>query len=229
MRYIQLRDGKCVIASCEEKFEKCVEKYNVQQVGNLNDEKIEELLKQGFCFHDRVLRFEISVDAQKDFLNSIEIPEGVSITLSDAFTEDMYHLACKAYTTDRRFHLEQRFDPNVANDVIGAYLREFKEKNYLVIKALHQQKLLGFTVIRECEKEEVFENVLGATLPGMKGKMIAVPLYARMLKLASESAFKSKCTKYVGDVSSTNAASINLHMYFGGKVAAIIDEYIYRN
>lgn len=229
MRYIQLKSGKCVIAAREERFEKCVEKYNIQQVDSLKAERIEELLKQGFYFHDRVLRFEISVDAQKDLLKRIEIPEGVSISLSDTFTEDMYHLACEAYTTDRRFHLEQKFDSNVANDVIGAYLREFKEKNYLVIKALYQQKLLGFTVIRECEKKEVFENVLGATLPGMKGKMIAVPLYGRMLELASESAFKSKCKKYVGDVSSTNAASINLHMYFGGKVTTTIDEYIYRN
>lgn len=229
MRYIQLKDGKCVIAACEEKFDQCVEKYHIQQVDSLNDEKIEELLEQGFCFHDRVLRVEISVDKQKDLLDRIEIPEDISISLSDAFTEDMYYLACKAYRTDRRFHLEQRFDSDVANDVIGAYLREFKEKNYLVVKALHQQKLLGFTVIRECEQKETFENVLGATLPGMKGKMIAVPLYGRMLQLASEGAFKSKCKKYVGDVSSTNAASINLHMYFGGKVTAIIDEYIYRN
>lgn len=229
MRYIQLRDGKCVIAACEEKFDKCVEKYNIQQVDSLNDERIEELLKQGFHFHDRVLRVEISVEAQKDLLNRIEIPNGVSISLSDDFTEDMYHLACEAYKTDRRFHLEQRFDANVANDVIGAYLREFKEKNYLVVKALHQQNLLGFTVIRECEQKEAFENVLGATLPGMKGKMIAVPLYGRMLRLVSESAFKSRRLKYRGGISSTNAASINLHMHFDAKVTAIIDEYIYRN
>ena len=229
MRYIQLKDGVCAIASCKENFEKCVEKYNIQQVESMNDERIYELIKKGFSFHDRVLRVEISVAEQKNILNNIEVPDGIIISLSDVFTEDMYHLACEAYKTDRRFHLEQKFSQNVANEVIEAYLKEFREKNYLIVRAAHQQKLLGYTVVRESEKRDSFENVLGVTLPGMKGKMIAVPLYRSMLKFAAESAFGEKYTKYIGDISSTNVASINLHMHLGAKVYQTIDYYIYRN
>ena len=233
VRYIQFEGEKCVIANCDAYLQDCTEKYNIQQVKSTDDIRIAELLENGFRFHDRILRVEIFLkDNSGSFLNDIDIPVRggeISISLSDEYTEEMYRLACEAYTTDRRFHLEQRFDQNVANHVIASYLKEFNEKNYPVIKAVHRQELLGFTVIREDRDKNCFENILGATLPGMKGKMAAVPLYKSMLQLGSESAFENKYRRYVGDISSANVASINLHMQLGAKVVDTIDAYIYRN
>ena len=176
----------------------------------------------GFRFLDRMLYFEIDLRTFSE--TSSELLSGINFICDDRFGEDVHELAHAAYTTDRRFHLEPEFNQTLANEVIDMYIEDFKNRGMKLYKATHEKELLGFTVVDEKIDSggSSFENVLGATKPGIKGKMVAAPLYSAML-----SGEREKFRKYVGRVSSSNVSSINLHFQLGGHIAKTYDEYIY--
>lgn len=183
------------------------------------------LLRQGFQFLDRILYFEISTRLAERTSFQSAVP-GVDYVCDAVYEEAVFQLAYRAFKTDRRFHLESAFHQEEANKVIKAYLLHCKAQGMKLYKARHNSQLLGFAIAdeRADENGRYFENVLGATLPGIRGKMVAAPLYTYMI--ASE---KERFRRYVGRVSSANAASINLHFQLGGRVTKVYEEYIFRN
>lgn len=184
----------------------------------------DRLCSMGFRFLDRMLYFEIDLKAFEE--KPADALSGIDFVCDDRFDDDVYALAHAAYTTDRRFHLKPVFDQVSANEVMDAYIDEFRDRELKLYKALHGRELLGFAVVDENAdtRHLFFENVLGATRPGIKGKMIAAPLYSAML--AGE---RDRFRKYAGRVSSSNMASVNLHFQLGGHVTKIYDEFIYEN
>lgn len=183
----------------------------------------EELIGKGYRFLDRILRFEIKTNAVN--VSDTDALQHVDFSYDREYDDRLLDLAFQAYTTDRRFHLDPVFNQQSANDVIEAYVDYCRKQEYKVYKALHNNELLGFAVADDIDRNRpFFENILAATRPGIKGKMIAGPLYRFMIETESE-AFK----KYVGRVSSSNLASINLHTTLGGRVKAIYDEFILDN
>ncbi len=183
----------------------------------------EELSNKGYRFLDRILVFEIEICAANE-LNIDMIPD-VVFSCDREFDDRVYNTAFHAFTTDRRFHLQPAFNQHAANDVIEAYIHYCKENGFTIFKAEHEDELLGFAIVDDIDRSiNSFENVLGATMPGIKGKMVAGPLYKYMLMKESK-VFK----KYVGRVSSSNVASINLHTALGGRVKEIFDEFILDN
>ena len=179
------------------------------------------LYDSGFRFLDRVLFYEIDVRTFND-LRVDKIP-GVEFACDYEIGDNVYALAHEAFNFDRRFFLAPSFDQGTANYVIDAYLDNFKNRKLKIYKAIHDRELLGFTVVDEDVKEykNCFENVLGATKPGIKGKMIAGSLYSTMI--AGE---KDRFKKYIGRVSSLNLSSINLHSKLGGRVTEVYDELV---
>ena len=191
---------------------------------DVQDSEYEALLaKQGCRFLDRILYFEIPLKKITTEKQTFTVPE-VSLLCDRVFDDKLFTLACQAYTFDRRFHLEPVFDQEKANSVIAAYLEYYKHRDCRIYKAICKDELLGAGVVCEdADKKGIFfENVLGATKPGIKGMMTAVPLYSHMLDKEREAGFK----KYAGKVSSSNQSSINLHFQLGGHVAGIYDEFI---
>ena len=93
-----------------------------------------------------------------------------------------------------------------------------------MVKIKHKDILLGFVVLRDIDGKK-FENVLACTKPGIKGKMIAYPMYQTAIAFGK----KLTCSEgvYIGRVSSANMASLNLHRSLGAKIIAIEDEYIF--
>lgn len=188
-----------------------------------------ELTERGFRFLDRILYMEI--DLAKKNISADNGPkrilqdQGIVFACDGVFTESMYQMAYKAYTSDRRFHLNPVFSQQDAIPVIRAYIDQCRLGHMKIYKALHQDELLGYAVIDETAdgKKCYFENVLGVTAPGIKGKMVAEALYGSVLT-GEKSSFK----KYAGRVSSSNMVSINLHFQLGAKVRGIYDEYIYK-
>lgn len=195
---------------------------DIQRIEATDDRRAEELKAAGYRLLDRILLMEIDLKAtekrrEEIAAKLIEIP----VDRPESFPEDLSALACEALPTDRRFHLEPLFDPEVAKPRIEAYIESYREKGALLFSVRREGRLLGFTIVEEQQKG-TFENVLGITRPDMLGKMAAFPLYNAMLNGMREAGFK----KYIGRVSSSNLASVNLHINLGAKVAGIYDEYI---
>lgn len=182
-----------------------------------------ELLDRGFSFLDRVLVLEIDLRRAAAAPAAQGLPE-LRVERDGTFSEDMAAMACQAYTADRRFHLESVFDQDQAGPVIRAYLDDCARRGMTVYRALHGDELLGFTVVDEDTGDRrCFENVLGVTKPGIRGKMAAPGLYAAMLE-----GQRDRFQKYLGRVSSSNVSSLNLHFRLGAKVSSVYDEFIFR-
>ena len=81
---------------------------------------------------------------------------------------------------------------------------------------------VGFVILHEVENG-IYENVLGLTKQNLMGKAAAVPLYSSVLGIVG-----AEGKRYLGIASSTNMASINLHMQLGARATDTIDRYILR-
>ena len=197
-------------------------KYKIEKVEFDNTEYIEDLLNKGYRFHDRVIRMEIPLKGNKIISDSdMERLLHFPIKICDKFADDVYDLAHAAYTTDRRFHLDLHFNQTNANEVIDSYIECCKQAKMRVVRCEFKEQLLGVIVLRDNE-DGTIDNVLGAVKPDMQGRMAAYSLYANTLKMLAEDGYK----KYYGDVSSSNVASLNLHINLGAKAVSVIDEYI---
>lgn len=142
---------------------------------------------------------------------------------TDEFTDEILDLALKAFDTDRRSFLERDFAPvERAYEVINAYIAYYRSRRHKIIKAVHGDNVLGFVILHEVENG-VYENVLGLTKQNLMGKAAAVPLYSSVLGIVG-----AEGKRYLGIASSTNMASINLHMQLGARATDTIDRYILR-
>ena len=133
----------------------------------------------------------------------------------------MFRLGCLAFNTDRRFHLKPEFDTEISAKTLKEYIRFYNEQDIVVTRVEYDGELAGYTVIHR--QDEQAENVLGATKPGILGKMVAFGLYANTIKYLYE---QENYKKYYAEVSSSNTASINLHVQLGAKVLGSYDKYI---
>lgn len=184
------------------------------------------LLARGFAFLDRVLLLEIDCTSAPPLPAADGLPE-THVVCDREYTREMLTLACAAYPQDRRFHLDPLFNDAKAALVIAAYLEEYQRRGLRCYKIFHEQELLGFTIVDEAltlpKAGTCFENVMGATRPGIRGKMAAPALYRAMLERQA-TGFR----KYWGYVSAANTASLNLHYRLGARATAVYDEYILR-
>ena len=197
--------------------------YIICQSDVLDSVYEDKLISRGYRFLDRLLYFEIETSIVKS--SDDNVIQDVDFLCDREYDDVLFDTACQAYTTDRRFHLNPVFDQQSADDVIEAFIDYCKKQDYKIYKAVHNNELLGFAIVDDVDKNRAyFENILGATKPGIKGKMIAGPLYKFMIKGENE-----KFKKYAGRVSSSNIASINLHTALGGRVKKIYDEFIFDN
>lgn len=199
-------------------------RYTVCQADVLDCQYEDALKSRGFQFHDRILFMEISLRG-KEALPAPDSKLGLRLVCDQDFGLDVYNLAYAVYTTDRRFHLESVFNQEQAIPFMKAYIDDCKARNMKIFKLYHDAELLGYTIVDEQADPRglYFENMLGVTAPGIKGKLAAPTLYSYMLSAESQT-FK----KYVGRVSASNAASMNLHYQLGAKTASIYDEFIFR-
>lgn len=208
-----------------ESFEPDDNAYIIQQVENNDMQKVEELQKQGFQFHERFLFIENSLKG----VETCGGATGISLKMSNEYPPDIYELAYESFETDRRFHLEKRFDQGRAKAVKEAYIERCREQGCMVFSARKEGKLLGYIIVNIHPGREpgCFQIMLGVTCAGIKGKMAATPLYSGLLAhmaMPENGGF----TKYCGYVSTANIASINMQFRLGCKVIGTVDEYIRR-
>lgn len=198
--------------------------YHIASMESLDVSAIENLKKQGFQFHDRILQMEIDIAAtevlRKKTMEKLMV---FPLEISEKISDEMFQLGCLAFETDRRFHLKPEFDAALSAKVLNEYIKFYNEQNIVVTRVEYDGDLAGYTVIHRQDGQA--ENVLGATKPGILGKMVAFGMYANTINYLYE---QENYKKYYAEVSSSNIASINLHMQLGAKVIGSRDEYICR-
>lgn len=194
--------------------------YILAKVEPDNVEKIMKLKKLGFCFHNRTILGEINLDTMDERL--LRMVRG-DMRIDTIYTEELYELAKKTFVRDRRFHLDIKWDQVLANKVLKGYLNRFSHDDTMLFKCFHNGKTVGFTVVKKLD-ETLCENVLGAVDPLYQNRGVAIGLYSYMLKELKRKGYK----KLYGRISTTNMASINLHIALGAKYSMPEDEYIFR-
>lgn len=189
--------------------------HRTDELANLQD--------AGFSFHDRFLQIEINIaGAKKRIAEMPAAADGIIVAETSDFTEEMFGIACSAFGTDRRFHLDADFaHREYAAEVIAAAVRRCLDHGTRIICASHGKDVLGCVMILDDSPGGYCTNVLGFTKPGLKGRLAALPLYAGAMGML-------KSETYSGKISTTNAASLNLHAGFGAKVTGAEDWYILR-
>ena len=196
--------------------------YHIASVENMDISAIEGLKRQGFQFHDRILQMEIDIAATEELRKkTMEKLMVFPLEVSEVISDEMFRLGCLAFNTDRRFHLKPEFDTEISAKTLKEYIRFYNEQDIVVTRVEYDGELAGYTVIHR--QDEQAENVLGATKPGILGKMVAFGLYANTIKYLYE---QENYKKYYAEVSSSNTASINLHVQLGAKVLGSYDKYI---
>ncbi|MCM1217616.1 MAG: hypothetical protein NC548_24255 [Lachnospiraceae bacterium] len=228
MEILQCRDCCLKKYSVDERFAPDDDAYIIQQIESNDMQRAEDLLKQGFRFHERFLFIEISLKAAVRMCDRVEDSvSGIVWKMGDEYPPDIYELAYESFETDRRFHLDRQFDQSRARAVKEAYINRCRECGCKVFSICKDGELLGYSIVNPQPGRGAgcFQNMLGVTRAGMKGKMAAVPLYSGLLEKMATPAYGG-FTKYCGYVSTTNIASMNLHSYLGGKIVGTVDEYI---
>lgn len=182
--------------------------------------RIQLLKKKGYRFLDRILRMEIATQGEclwEEKKRLIQFPAKCMEIIDDS----VYEIACAAYDKDRRFHLQEEYKQEQANAVIKAYIEECKRNSMPAITCSYNESILGVTVLKD-NMDGTMDNILGAVKPGLQGKMAAYGLYIQTLMWMKGQG----CKRYYGNVSSSNIASLNLHIALGGKIVETYEEYI---
>lgn len=230
MKILTFKNWYVKTYSAEESFLLDDTKYVIQQAEHSQTERTAKLLEQGFEFHERFFWAEAELKTTAEMRSRMKNGlKGVSLEMNHHYTEDMYELAYASFDTDRRFHLERRFDQDSARPVKESYLNWCRDLGMPVFSARREKELLGYIVVDlACGGGGEFRIMLGVTQSGIKGKFAAFPLYGGLLERLSMPE-NGGYTKYCCTVSTANIAALNLHMQLGAKVKEIYDEYIYRN
>ena len=178
------------------------------------------LESDGFTFHNRTFLCEVPLWKLDQRLAKLVRAD---VKKDDAFTEDIYELAGRAFVFDRRFHLKKTYDQEFAAKVLRGYIDGWKAAGCFFFKCFYKDRLTGFTLIRQLNDTEC-ENVLGAVEPEYQNRGMAFNLYVYMANALRELGYKY----LYGRISTSNTSSINLHAMLGGKFSAVRDEYIFR-
>ena len=187
--------------------------------------KIITLIQQGFEFLDRELVYDIELMHAKVLGNNqvFDMLSQLNFSIERSISSEMLLFAYDAFDRDRRFHLERSFDSSISHRVLNSYAAYLNKRPITVAVVKYKNEIVGFTAFEEMD-HFFAENLLGAVKKGIAGKFAAFPLYKFTLSQMMERSVKH----YIGKVSSTNAASINLHNELGGRVINVVDKYIMR-
>lgn len=182
-----------------------------------NTDRINCLLLNGFRFHERYLDYQISLNKFDSKLMSLVRAD---VRKDRNIDDEMYELANKSFFRDRRFHLNLRYDNVFARKIISGYLNNLSDEGCFSYKCYHKARLIGFTIIKPCGNG--CKNLLGAVDPDYQKKGAAFNLYVFMADSLKRSGYEF----LEGSISSSNIASLNLHLMLGAAFTGAWEQYI---
>lgn len=127
----------------------------------------------------------------------------------------------EAFTVDRRFHLKQVYDQELANRIIESYILDAIERNMLLLVCRYKGKSIGALFLEE--REDGFFVYLAGVIPRYQGTGAAVELY----RAAAGYCLEHGGGRMTGRVSSANTAVMNLYGMLKASYSAPSDLYIY--
>lgn len=174
-----------------------LEVYSFNQTGR-------ELLKKNhYIMVDRTVKAQIALSSLTglDRLVRMDVRELKNIT------DEVYEVAKKAFTKDRRFFLSLNCEENVGVAVLEDYIREIERNEKLVFGCFYKDELVGALIAIQVSESE-YETVLGAVLPKWQSKGAGISLYAFEFSQLQKKGIKTLYSR----ISTDNVASLNLHI-----------------
>lgn len=173
-----------------------------------------EMRKQGYFFADRTIQATISTKKCGSELEKfIRIP----ILESSDYKTELLTIATQSFTYDRRFHLEEKSSPEIAESILKKWISELDSSLVCIFK----EQPIGFLNLQEVE-EGTLSVHLAAVLEQYRITGAAMGLYAKACLLAKERGAK----KLIGRISSQNMAVMNIYASFGASFSSPIDVFI---
>ena len=163
------------------------------------------LEKNGFYFLERFLDCRIMLRNLPEKPKRMRYETGIG----QAATEELQKVYYAAFTQDRRMHLGQGYEQNLANRLIDYYIREAQSENMVLLECRYKKQLAGCAFLREADS--AYEVYLAAVLPLYQKTGMAVELYRACADFAAE-AGKRMLT---GRISAANTDVMNLYARLG--------------
>lgn len=190
------------------------------EIHSLNQTGRDVLEKEQFIMVDRTIKAQIALSS----LVGLERLVRMDVRELKDITDEVYEVAKKAFTRDRRFFLSLNCEEKVGFAILEDYITQFKGKEKIIFGCFYKEKLIGVLIAVQIGGDE-YETVLGAVLPEWQSKGAGVSLYASELYQMKKRGIKTLFSR----ISTDNVASVNLHIMLSqGKIKFIqpLDIYI---
>lgn len=171
--------------------------------------------QRGYQFADRMLDVTIGLKkVSPDLKKSVRMQP----VLVSGHKEEIKELAAKSFATDRRFHVELEYCPEIAKQIIGGWVDEIPE----FYVCLYKESIIGFLALKEAEDGKSASIHLAAVEERYRTSGAAMSLYANAVQVGAEKGYQS----ITGCISSCNMAVMNLYAYLGAAFSSPRDIYL---
>ncbi|MDD3429702.1 MAG: GNAT family N-acetyltransferase [Oscillospiraceae bacterium] len=174
------------------------------------------LCQNGFYFADRFVTATINVKRSTYALARSRF----ALTCGTAQPQQMLPLAKEAFVTDRRFHLQRHYNPQLAGIILQSYLETAYTQNWPVFYCTYKEELAGFLVLQTDENGAYV--YLAAAAPKYQGSGAAIELYAAALDYCRTQGIG----RMWGRISTANTAVANLYAMLGASFGLPEDVYL---
>ncbi len=161
------------------------------------------LKKNQYIMVDRTIKAQMALSS----LTGLERLVRMNVQELESISGEVYEVAKKAFTRDRRFFLSLNCEEEVGHAVLQDYIRQFENEEKIIFGCLYKEKLVGVLIAIRISDSE-YETVLGAVLPEWQSKGAGVSLYAFELYQMQKRGIKTLYSR----ISTDNVASLNMHI-----------------
>lgn len=181
----------------------------------------EWLSAHGFFFADRKLDVRVKVQRAKERAKYRFQVGYESQPYDAAQREKINEILCEAFTHDRRFHLRQHYDKQLAGEILEAYCGFAENSGMERIVCRYRDEMIGCMYLKKTK--EGYFVYLAAVHPAYQGTGAAVELYQEAVSFCK----RRNGMVLSGNISSSNTGVMNIYAQLGGTFYRETDIYLY--
>lgn len=218
-RIEQYGDITLLNISCNEETEVNRQNATYIRVKTPATEKMQRcFINQGFFYADRMLKASINL---KKVNLCYEKMIRMEIRKTNEYRDEVLKIALKSFPVDRRFHVTQHYDDEVASKIITSWVDSIEE--YYV--CIYHDKAIGFAALEE-QENGFYEIRLAAVDERYRLSGAAFSLYAYLAKLCMEKNAVGGGRCLYGWISTVNTAVMNLYAKLGASFSEPSDIFL---